>query len=388
VKLTKTSVEAIAIGAKDTYAWDDRIPGFGCKTTPTGRRVYILKYRFAGQQRWLVLGRHGDLTCEQARQKAIQGRGELAHGRDPAGSRDVASPTVDELADKYLDEHARPHKRPRSIAEDERNLRKHVRPVLGKLRVDTVTKQDILRLRHGLRDHPIAANRVTALLSTMFELAVDWGMRPVGANPVKGVKRFPEVERERFLSRTELDALYMALETAEAAGEHPHGTNAIRLLMLTGCRRNEILSLEWAHIDFAESCLRLPTSKTGRKTVRLGAAALALLDGLPRAGRFVFPAAEHHRVHGRRPGPGHYTGIERAWQRIRASAGLADVRLHDLRHSFASHAVMAGMSLPMIGKLLGHRRTSTTQRYAHFADDAVQIAAEQATALVQPGTSK
>jgi len=366
----------------------------GVKITPKGARIYVVKYRFAGAQRWLTLGRHGEITAEQARTKAIRLRGAIAEGEDPARLRDerAAAPTVDELADRYLEEYARPHKRPRSTEEDQRNLKLHVRPALGSLKAAAVTRQDVLKLHHQMRGTPGAANRVASLLSKMFGLAEEWGIRPEASNPCRRIKRFEERSFDRFLSGDELQRLGHALDAA-GADEHPSAIAIIRLLALTGCRLGEIMSLEWSFVDFERSCLRLPASKTGAKVVRLGAPALDLLADLPRFASpdssspspFVFPAARGANTspdRTRRIGAGHFVGIERIWQRVRARAGLADVRLHDLRHTYASWSVMGGATLHMTGALLGHRQAGTTMRYAHLAEDPVQAAAERVAGTI------
>ena len=387
-RLSKTSVEAIEPGPKDIYAWDDRTPGFGVKVTPAGGQIYVLKYRAEGAQRWLVLGRHGDVTLDQARTKAIKLRGAIADGKNPARARDqhAAEPTVDELADRYLAEYAEPHKKPRSVEEDRRNLKLHIRPELGALKVSAVTRQDILKLHHKLRATPGAANRVLALLSKMFGLAEDWGIRADSRNPCRRIKKFEESSRERFLTTEELRRLGSALDKAKRDGKHPSGIGIIRLLLFTGCRRDEILTLQWSFVDFERTCLRLPDSKTGAKVVRLGAPALDLLSGLPRfASPYVFPAARGANTspdRKRRIGAGHFVGIERIWQHVRARAGLEDVRLHDLRHTFASWSVMGGATLHMTGALLGHRQAGTTMRYAHLADDPVQAAADRVAGTI------
>jgi integrase len=386
-RLTKTAVEALEPGSRDIYAWDDRVAGFGMKVTPKGARVYVLKYRAGRLQRWMTLGRHGEITAEQARAKAVMLRGAIAGGADPARDRNdgAAEPTVDNLADRYLEQYAAPHKKPRSVEEDERNLKLHVRPELGQMRVGDVARQDILKIHHRLRATPVAANRVTALLSKMFSLAEEWGIRPEGSNPARHIKKFAERSHKRFLSIGELQQLGKALTEAEAEDEQPIGIAIIRLLMLTGCRRAEILTLRWSFVDFDRSCLRLPDSKTGDKVVRLGAPALDLLADLPRFAHspFVFPALRHTTPGGkRRVGAGHFVGIERVWSRVRNRAGIDDIRLHDLRHTYASWAVMGGMTLPMIGELLGHRQPSTTARYAHLADDPLRAAADRVAGTI------
>ena len=273
-KLTKTAVEAIKPGLKDAYAWDDRVHGFGVKVTPRGARIYVIKYRSGGAQRWIVLGRHGEITAEQARAKAVRLRGAIANGEDPARVRDerAAEPTVDQFADRYLEEYAEPHKRPRSVEEDRRNLKLHIRPELGHLKVGSVNRQDVLKLHHQMRATPGAANRVQALLSKMFGLAEEWGIRPEGSNPGRRIKKFEESSRERFLSTDELRRLGQALNDAARDGEHPSGIGIIRLLLLTGCRLSEILTLQWSFVDFERSCLRLPELEDRRQGGTLGGA--------------------------------------------------------------------------------------------------------------------
>ncbi len=382
-KITKIAVEAIPPGSRDVYAWDVMVRGFGVKVTPRGNRVYCLKYRVAGAQRWLTIGRHGEITAEEARTKAVKLRAAIAEGKDPAGTRDDAAraPTVNELADRYLAEHAEPHKKPRSIEEDRRNLALHVRPDLGTCKAVEVTRQDILRLHHKLRATPFAANRVRSLLSKMFELAEAWGIRPEASNPCRRVPKYAERSRERFLSTDELNRLGEALDAAERDGAHPSAIAIVRLLLLTGCRLGEVLTLRWPFVDFERGCLRLPDSKTGAKVVHLGPPAIELLADLPRfTSAFVFPAAHIWRAG--RAGPGHFVGVDHIWRTIRVRAGIEDVRLHDLRHTFASWSVMGGASLYMTGALLGHRQSSTTQKYAHLAAEPQQLAAARVAGTI------
>ncbi len=389
MRLTKTAVEAIPPGSRDAYAWDATVRGFGLKVTPKGSRIFILKYRAAGTQRWLTIGRHGEITAEEARTKAVKLRAAIAEGIDPSRIRDDAAraPTVDALADRYLVEHAEPHKKPRSIEEDRRNLALHVRPDLGTLKARDVTRQDILRLHHKLRATPFAANRVRALLSKMFELAEAWGIRPEASNPCRRVAKYAERSRERFLSTDELNRLGEALDAAERDGTHPSAIAIVRLLLFTGCRLSEILTLQWRFVDFERGCLRLPDSKSGPKTVHLGPPAIELLADLPRfSGPFVFPAARIARAGW--PGPGHFVGVDDIWRTIRVRAGIEDVRLHDLRHTFASWAVMGGASLHMTGALLGHRQPSTTAKYAHLAAEPQQAAAARVAGSIAGALGK
>ena len=273
-------------------------------------------------------------------------------------------------------EHAGARKKARSADEDRRMVERFVLPALRNRKVADVTRADIVRLHHSLRETPYQANRVLALLSKMMPLSEKWGLRPDGSNPCRHVEKFKEAKRERYLSADELARLGDVLtERERMATEAPSVVAAVRLLILTGCRLSEILTLQWPHVDFAGACLRLPDSKTGAKTVHLNAPALALLAAMEREEGSAWVIA------GGKPGT-HLVNLQKPWGRIRAAAGIADVRLHDLRHSFASVAVGLGEGLPMIGKLLGHTQTQTTARYAHLAADPVKAATERVGAAL------
>ncbi len=372
-KITKRSVDSIAPGSRDVFLWDTEIPGFGVKVTPGGKRVYVLQYTFGDRTRRYTIGQHGvDVTADEARREARRLRGHVAEGNDPADESAAmrAVPTLAEFATRYLTEHAALKKKPASVAADERNLRNHVLPALGRRKVTEITRTDVARLHYAMKGKPGAANRCLALLSKMFNLAEKWGYRPEGSNPTRRVEKYPERKVERFLSEAELARLGETLDAAAQAGEHASVIAAIRLLIFTGCRRNEILTLKWEHVDLERGCLWLLDSKTGPQMVALGAPAIELLSAHPRidGNPYVLPGAL--------PGK-HYVGLEKAWRRLRSRAGLDDVRLHDLRHSFASMGAGTGESLVLIGSLLGHRNPATTARYAHLSNDPLRAAVDR-----------
>ena len=372
-RLIKRSVEKIVPSARAVFLWDTEIPGFGVKVTPLGKRVYVLQYSYGGRSRRYTIGRHGiDVTADEARTEARRLRGRVADGHDPAGDRATqrSVPTLHEFAERYLAEHAAVKKKPRSVAGDKCNLERHILPVLGRRKVTEIARADVVRLHAAMKDHPTTANRCLALLSKMFNLAEKWGYRPDGTNPTRHIDKYPERRIERFLSEVELARLGDVLDGAERAGEHPSVVAAIRLLIFTGCRRNEILTLKWEHVDFERGCLRLTDSKTGAQMVPLGAPAIELLSGLSRieGNPYVLPGAV--------PGK-HYVALEKAWRRLRGQARLDDVRLHDLRHSFASTGAASGESLILIGALLGHSNPATTARYAHLSNDPLKAAADR-----------
>ncbi len=351
---------------------DRDVPGLRLVVYPSGRKVWSLYYRTAdGRQRRLALGDATVIHPDRARALARKLLGDVAHGEDPSEERREKrrSPAVADLADRYLCEHAEPHKKPSSVEHDRRNLRLHVLPRLGKKKVQSVTTADIEALQHSMRETPGAANRTVALLSKMFTLAERWGLRPQHSNPCTGVRRYRERRLHRDLSELELARLGQALEEDEAAGGNPVALAAIRFLLFSGLRRGEALALQWRDIDEARGFLHLRDTKTGGRVVPLNGPSLAVLA------RLVRLPDNAHVFTGARPGkPLH--DVNRPWYRVRLRAGLDGVRLHDLRHSFASHAAAGGLGLPVIGRLLGHRVPATTARYAQLADDPARRATE------------
>lgn len=392
VKITKTKVEDAAPG---TFLWDTEVKGFGVKITPGGKRIYILQFRMGGRgspTRRINIGEHNadDLTADKARGEAIKMRGDIRKGLDPAAVRRKGreAPTLRAFSDRYIEDHARPRKKGRTVEEDERNLRLHIVPALGTRKISEVTEAEIARFMAEGKKRPTNANRCLALLSHMMAMAERWGYRPKGSNPCRNVERYEEKKRERFLVADELAGLGDALDAAEKGESEPASAlAAIRLLCLTGCRLSEILTLDWQYVDWESARLNLPDSKSGKKSVPLGAAAMTLLEARARKEFDLGEGDEKVELADFRftgwvcpadRGDGHFVGIQRVWQRIRKAAGLEGVRLHDLRHSFASMAVAGGDSLYMIGKVLGHQQAATTERYSHLSDDLPRQVADRA----------
>jgi integrase len=354
--------------------WDSGLPGFAVRRQQSDAVSYVLKYRTnpGRQQRWHTIGRHGaPWTPETARAEALRILGEIAKGADPAGAKAAAkaAPIVHELAARFIAEHAEAKRKPRTAREYRRLFEKVILPALGQKRVVDVTRQDIARLHHAKRSTPTEANRALALLSVLFTFAERQGERPDGSNPCKHVERFPQQRRERFLSAEELARLGNTLAAYKGS---PYHTGTIKLLVFTGARLSEVLGLRWDWVSLERGEARLPDSKTGAKTIHLPPPALEVLAGLPRL------EGNPYVLGGRRS----TTFIEKPWRAIRVAAGLDDVRLHDLRHAFASVAAGAGMGLPIIGKMLGHTQAQTTQRYAHLASDPVKAAATAVAATI------
>jgi len=392
-KLTKTQVDAMTAEGARAYLWDTELKGFGLSVTPNGAKSYILQYRPSGggrsaQKQRITIGKHGSpWTPDTARAEAKRLLGIVALGGDPAGERraDRRAATIGELIDLYLAEGCA-HKKPRTLIADRARFEHHIRPALGTRKVADITRADIERLMADViagRNVKLAegprqpgsvprggkgvAGQVVTLMGTLFGFAIKRGIRP--DNPAHGIEK-PKVRKmERFLTAEEIARLGAALDAEEEATGNPFPAAAIRLLLLTGARRSEILELRWAWTDFERGALFLPDSKTGAKTIHLNAPAAFLLNALPRVGGspLVFP--------GEREGKG-LGGIDKVWFRIRDAAGLSDVRLHDLRHSAASIAAAKGASLLLIGKVLGHRQATTTERYSHLSADPVKATAE------------
>lgn len=372
-KITKRVVDSLEIREKDYVLWDDKIQGFGVRVWPSGKKVYTLKYRNKyGRQRKPNIGIHGVVTAEKARDIALSWLNEVRDGGDPSqrikDGRDEM--IMKELYSLYMQNYSRENKKERSIKEDERLWKRHVLPYIGTLPVRSIEPSDIEKIKTTLSDKKVTFNRTRSVLHKAFELCEDvWGIRPPHSNPCKPVKKYKEREKERFLNDKELARLNHVLTHEEHnRTELSSVVTAIRLLILTGARLSEILTLKWSYVDIENGLLNLPDSKTGKKQIYLSPAAQEVLANIQKEPGNPFV------IYGRVPGK-HLVNIQKPWRRVRQKAELPDVRLHDLRHSFASKAAASGYSLQMIGKLLGHKQTKTTERYAHLVGDPVQSAA-------------
>jgi len=401
-KLTKRFVDALKPVQQDTLYRDSELKGFALRAKPSGARAWVVQYRnSAGRTRRLKLGKVGTLTPEEARSAAREVLGKVDKGADPSADRNAKRKdlTVADLVDHYLVEgpKARPQKKASSWEMDGSALRRHVIPLLGRRHLSTLTKPDIEGFQHDVtkgqtkadertksrgraivKGGPAAAARATAVLSAMLSWAAERRPPLLATNPAKGVKLNKPRKRERYLSADELGRLGDAMAGAERHGVNSSALDIIRLLLLTGARRTEIASLRWGDVDFERGALRLADSKTGRKQIALGAPALKILadrkQGEPPD--WVFPAAR---------GEGHFQGVPKVWRKVASAAGLKvgkaagtlGVRVHDLRHGFASVAVADGTSLYLVGKILVHTQAATTQRYAHLQLDPVRAVADR-----------
>ena len=371
--LSSRAVDGLSAEEKDRIFWDRELPGFGVRVYPSGRKIYVVQSRAGGAPRRIALGTHRELTTTQARLRAAQVIDRIKRGEDPTPP--PAEATIADLAERYLSAHVAQNCNAHTAGIYRGSLENHILPALGMMPLAVVETAHVAALHYRLRETPRAANRALAVLSKMFSLACAWGLVADGTNPCKGVRKYKEKKRERFLTRVEYRRLGQALAEAEADAEasiegavSPYAIAALRLLMLTGCRLNEILTLRWDDIDRTAGEFRLRDGKTGARMVPLTPTAETVLAGIERL------PLNPWVIVGKQPNT-HLSTITADWYRLRSRAGLDDVRIHDLRHSYASRALAAGESLSMIGKLLGHADIQSTARYAHLARETERLSA-------------
>ena len=395
-RITKRAVEALQSNGKELTLWDDTVSGFGVRVRPTGAKSYVVVYRAGAGRgapvRCYTIAAVGKITPECARARAKVILGAVAHGHDPANQKTAerGTPTVAELADRFMTDHVRAKRKAGTVEFYKDILDRIVKPAVGTTKADKLTRLQIGRLHSSLAETPFQANRVLAVVGSMYAFAGRASMVPEGTNPARGIDKFKEGCRERFLTGEELERLGSAIREAETIGipwsvdesrpnaKHvpkakrftkiaPSAAAALRLLLFTGCRLREILHLKWEHVDLERGCLFLPDSKSGRKTVILNAPALSVLKTLERVGPYVVPGDDSGS-------PRH--DLKRPWDAVTKRAGLNGVRLHDLRHTYASFGASGGLGLPIIGRLLGHAQAATTARYAHLDNDPLRRASE------------
>ncbi|MGD9658756.1 MAG: tyrosine-type recombinase/integrase [Methylocystis sp.] len=373
-KISKRTVDALewrSPGPAQQFLWDTALQGFGVYVLASGQKTYVAQFRRDGRSQRVKIGVHGSLTPEQARAEAARILGRVALGDDPAAEKRErkAAQTVKAIADEFL-AHIEQMKKTATAAEYRRIFAKHILPAIGSRRLVDVNRADLAALRSAMRGTPILANRALAIFASMWSWAARLGHVEATANPARGVERFREQSRQRFLTSDEVARLGEALDRIEKNSRiDAYSVQAIKLLLLTGARLREVLHARWEWVDFERRAIFLPDSKTGQKPLHLSAPAMAILADLPRleGNPYIFPGVKPNSPK---------SGLFDAWKVIRREAGLDGVRLHDLRHSFASFGAGASLGLPVIGKLLGHTQASTTARYAHLADDPLQRAVD------------
>jgi integrase len=382
VRLTEALLDSLTPSDRDQFLFDSLLPTFGYRLTPKGRGIL-----FVGKPRRTV-GYRPPLKVAPAREQAQAMLVDIRQGRDPVVERKARAArvaagtmTVVQLAEKWLANYVRPKLKPRTVEDYQRLLAQHILPPMGSLPVASVERSDAERLHVAMARTPRRANYTISTGHVLFNYAIDLGLRPPGSNPFRRIKRYRERKIERFLSEAEIGKAAEAIEQAERARKiGPHAAAGLRLALFTGARSGEITAIQWSHVDWERRLIRLPDSKVNEpRTIHLSEAALEVLKTVPRIGPFVVAGAKPDEP---------YKNLGRAWIDIRGNVGLADARLHDLRHSFASLAAGRGVSLQMIGKLLGHKVPATTQRYAHLARDAVQAVNDELGAAMQAAIAK
>lgn len=396
-RITKRTIDALEADGRDYVRWDSELKGFGVRVRPSGAKSFVSVYRTGGRNsplRKVTIGAVGKIEVKKAREAArkIIAGAELGHDHAAERARVRAEMTLAQVCDLYLAEGCET-KKASTFVTDRGRIERHIKPLLGKKRVGEVTRVDVERFLRDVASGKTAADvktkkrgraivqggkgtatRTVGLLGGIFSFAMARRLR--ADNPVRGVKRYPDKKSETFLAPAELARLGEALNAAEASGANPAAVAIIRLLAFTGARKNEIAALRWAEVDLERGYIRLGDSKTGAKVFPIGAPAIEVLASLPRVegSPFVFPAAT---------GEAAFQGVDKVWRNLRAAAGFPTLRLHDLRHSFASAGLARGDALPVIGAILGHADVKTTSRYAHLADDPVRRAADAISRTVR-----
>ena len=328
--ISKRAVDALRADGNDALYWDRDLAGFGVRVAASGRKTYIVQSRGPNGSVRVTIGSHGTITPDQARKQAAAIIDRIKRGEDPVPPRPRPEPVVADLAARFMRAHVEVNCKASSAEFYRLALDKHILPALGAMPVRSVERAHVTALHHALRDRPVMANRVIDILNKMFTLAEAWDLRPAGKSPCRSVRRYKEEKRERFLSPDEVRRLGRVLTEAEAeGGASVYAVAAIRLLMLTGCRLNEVLTLRWDDVDRTARELRIRDGKTGPRSVPLTPTVMDVLAAIPRV------PGNHWVIVGTRPGV-HLPRVRKHWDRLRAEAGLDDVRIHDLRHSCAS----------------------------------------------------
>ena len=369
-RLSERRVDALK-PRKSVYDVRDReLTGFGIRVLPSGAKRYFIHSQHRGRRVWKIVGQTGSIGLEDARARA---RTLLAAIRNGKGDEAAAPPDIPfgTVGDEVFRRYARNWK-PSTLKVNRGYYRNQILPWFGGRPIAEITTRDVQQWFASLHETPVAADRSAPVLSVIMRQAEVYGYRPEGTNPCAGIKRYRRQGRERFLSAAEIRRLGEELTRHEA--DYPQVVAIVRLLLLTGCRIGEIVSLKWRY--YREGKLFLPDSKTGPRTIWLSSAAREVLDCLPRRAVWIYPSP-------RKNGFLHAVTVGRVWHRLRVEADLCDVRLHDLRHTYASMALAQGETVLTIGRLLGHRNPETTLKYIHLSDAMVRGAADAVGAALE-----
>lgn len=375
IKLTKTAVDNALVIDRRYHIYDTEIPGFSVKIEPSGSKVYVFDYRAgaggrSAAKKRITIGKAGPLTPEQARTKAKELYAQIALGDDPGDKRQAerGKTFFKHVAERYLKEYITHHNKPSTVKGKKWNIYGTILPQFRHMNVEDITRKDIQEWHSKLHETPANANRALATLSHIMSICEDWGMREHNTNPCLGIKRYRENKRDRYLNEEELRRLINVLNQCEREGlEEKNMMIFFRMLIFTGARQGELLTAKWEYVNREEMALELPDSKTGKKKINLSAEALAEIDKLERVvgNPYLFPGyfKDVEEKLGR-----HHSPPNEMWHRILKRAEIKNFRKHDLRHAYASFAIMAGLTLEEIGQLLGHLTPQTTKRYSHLID--------------------
>ena len=369
-RLTQRRVDALRPRRKVRDVRDAELKGYGVRVMPSGAKRYFIHSQHRGRRVWKIVGDADAIAEAEARARARAMLAALRDGRDPDAGAPGETP-FEIVAREVFDRYGRRWK-PGTMRVNRIYFREQIQPFFAGRPIASITREDVQAWFRSLHATPAGANRSVPILSTIMRQAEAWGYRPPDSNPCRGLRRYRQGRSERFLSPEEYRRVARVLERHEA--DRPFHAAAVRLLLLTGCRKSEILTLEWRF--YREGRLYLRDSKTGPRTVWLCEAARAVLDRLPRSSASVFP------VQGLRA---RSMWLQRFWSQVRTEAGLEDVRLHDLRHTYASMALLSGESIRTVGRLLGHEQASTTLKYAHLSDASVREAVDSLAPVLAGG---
>ena len=373
LKLSKRTIDAAKPSEARYVLWDTELKGFGVRVESSGLKSFLVRYRHLGRRRFLSLGRFGEITPEQARLLAQKALSKVREGADPADerSRDREAITVKKLVERFLADHVEEKRKSKTATHYRSVLEGYLVPKYGSKKAQELTRADMAKLHLEIKHAPYQANRLLAVVASMYSFGDKHGLTPEDFNPAKKIERFPETRRERFLTTEELQKLGQAFRDLDESGRFGTAIQALIFLLLTGARLNEILKLKWSYVDLERGLLLLPDSKTGKKAITLNSASAAILaelktkSDIKKNGEYVFYGVDPVIPR---------SDLKKPWAAVTEAAGLEGLRIHDLRHSFASVGAGAGLGLPIVGKLLGHTQASTTQRYAHLDVDPLRKA--------------
>jgi len=389
-KLTKTYVEGLKAIDKPVTAWDQgsgNVSGFCIQVYPSGKKTYYYVYRTKGdrKKKRITLGTHGQITCEKAREDAQRYAGDVAHRVDPVEKEREKAEQKKEVDPKdllfkdflpiFIERHSRVYNELTTLQVNEQQFNTHILPFFGDKKLRSIIREDVFKFKDSLNHYRPTCNRCLKLLSCVFNKAILWGYRAEGLNPCYGVPKYKDNKKERFLNNSELSQLTKTLNMQEQFGiDSAYVLGAIQMLTYTGCRKREILTLKWADVQLDQNCIHFKKSKTGEKIIPLNNLSKAVLENIERqpGNPYVFC--------GKKPGR-HLTDVKKRWFKIRKMLAIEDVRMHDLRHTFASMAIKSGLGLYQVSKLLGHKNIQTTMRYAHIEKEELVKSAKAVEAV-------